>query len=152
MAHTIVVGNAKPYFSKEDGYLDAGWVVEDAKRNDAPTFPNDEVTGNSNSRSPSYISWYDFCEDAGIHDLFYDEDEGLIQPHPGCNLLHREHLLIVQAALEKRRKATDKPPGFEGPNGEDKGKYDATLARLIWLEFWMRWALENCEIPALENR
>jgi len=28
---------------------------------------------------------------------------------------------------------------------------DATLARLTWLEFWIRWALDNCEHPAIYN-
>jgi hypothetical protein len=151
MGYTITIGNAKPRFSKEDGYLEARWVVEDAASDDAPTFPHDELTKNTNSRSPSYSGWSEFCQEAGIYELFYHDYEGLIRPHPGCKLLQKEHWLLVQAALEKRRRVSDKLPGFEGWRGEDTGKYDYVLARLMWLEFWMRWALERCETPAIEN-
>lgn len=161
MGYTITIGNAKPVHSKEDGYLDARWVVEGVSRDDAPTFPNDDMTGNSNERSPSYTGWADFCRAAGIYDLFYNDDDGLIRPHPGCVMLSEHHLTTVQAALQKWRTHSTKPPGFTGwpkrdpATGQtvtpDEGKYDSTLARLMWLEWWMRWALANCETPAVEN-
>jgi hypothetical protein len=161
MGYSITIGNAKPEFSKDDGYLMAMWTVDAVQLPEAPTFPHDELTGNSNGRSPSYTGWAEFCREAGIYDLFLEKYEGLMTPHPGCKLLQKEHLLIVQAALEKRKRTASLPPGFCGwPNlnkdtgkmeHPDDGKYDAILARLIWLEFWMKWALENCETPAIEN-
>jgi hypothetical protein len=161
MGYNINVGNAKPEFSKDDGELYAHWTVDGATSPDAPTFPHDEMTGNGNGRSPSYSAWADFCRDAGIYDLFLEKYEGLMSSHPGCKMLQSEHLLIVQAALVKWKRTATLPPGFCGwpeHNREtgtwespDEGKYDSTLARLMWLEFWMKWALENCETPAIEN-
>jgi hypothetical protein len=161
MGYTIRIGNAKPEFSKEDDELHACWSVEGMASDDAPTFSHDEMTGNGNARSPSYSGWADFCREAGIYDMFLEKYEGLLDPHPGCKMLKDHHLTQVQAALQRWRPRTDKPPGFEGwpelnkATGEyeaiDRGKYDSTLARLIWLEFWMTWALKNCETPAIEN-
>jgi hypothetical protein len=161
MGYNIYIGDAKPEFSKDDGELWARWTVNGMALPDAPTFPNDEVTGNGNCRSPSYVGWSEFCEAVGLHDLFLEKWEGLMGEHPGCKMLHKEHLLQVQAALEKWKRTATKDPGFSGwpkhnPDTNqwetpDDGKYDHNLARLIWLEFWMRWALENCETPAIAN-
>ena len=161
MGYTIKIGNAKPDFSKEDGRLSARWVVENANNENAPTFPNDEMTGNSNTRSPSYSAWYNFCKDAGIYDHFYDDRGWLIGGHPGCILITEEHLKIVGDARATRESMVTKPAGFCGfpvMNQEtekweypDDGKYDATLARLIWLDWWLKWAFANCETPAIEN-
>lgn len=161
MGYTITIGNAKPEFSKDDGELWARWTVDGKTSSEAPTFPNDEMTGNSNSRSPSYTAWAEFCTEAGFHDLFLEKYEGLMAEHPGCKMLLPEHLLIVQAALAKWKRTATKQPGFCGWGKfneitqkwetPDEGKYDHTLARLLWLEFWMRWALDNCETPAIEN-
>ena len=70
--------------------------------------------------------------------------------------------MIVRAALEKRRRESTLPPGFWGMDkfdrekqawvpSPDAGKRDPILARLLWLDFWMGWALANCETPAVEN-
>lgn len=151
MGYIINIGNAVPRHSKEYGELYARWAVEDATSGDAPTFPHDEVTGNSNSRSPSYTGWHEFCRKAGIEDLWYDKNEGLLREHPGCFILTPTHHARVKEALERWRAHATLPPGFSGWHGEDDGKYDAILARLIWLEWWMDWALKNCETPAVEN-
>lgn len=151
MGYTITIGNAKPEFSKNDGELWARWSVDGKTSDEAPTFPHDEMTGNSNSRSPSYTGWADFCRAVGLYDMFLEKWEGLMSEHPGCKMLQPEHLLQVQAALTKWKRTATLPPGFEGWRGEDAGKHDPMLARLLWLEFWMKWALENCETPAIEN-
>jgi len=54
----------------------------------------------------------------------------------------------VESALFSYEKI--KPPGFN-PEGttEDTAQFDAVLARLIWLDYWIRWAFENCETPAI---
>jgi len=161
MGYNITIGNAIPEFSKEDGELYACWVVEGACSNDAPTFPNDLMTGNTNSRSPSYTGWNDFCEESGLYDLFYRKWEGLIYNHPGCVPITQEHYQEVYNALERRKNKATKPPGFccdsqwDKENKvwvtQDEDKYDYILARLMWLEYWMKWALENCETPAIQN-
>lgn len=161
MGYTFKIGNAVPKFSKDDGYLDARWEVEPATSEEAPTFPHDEMTGNGNDRSPSYSGWADFCRDTGIYDVFYDEHGHLLAGHPGCVMLQQSDLQRVREAREKWQKMATLPPGFEGfPEFDketqkwgspDEGKYDGYLARLIWLEWWMAWALKNCETPAVEN-
>jgi len=164
MGYDIRIGNAVPVHSKEDGQLYATWSVEPEAHEDAPTFPNDEMTRNTNSRHPSYSGWDNFCRDADIHSLFYNKEyhDGLFDQHPGCVLLTQDHYTTVAVALENRRRVATLPAGFAGypefntatqkwdPHS-DEGKYDATLARLIWLEYWIKWALENCETPAIEN-
>ena len=161
MGYSITIGNAVPEFSKEDGELYACWVVEGACSDDAPTFPNDVMTGNSNRRSPSYSGWGDFCRETGLYDLFYKEWEGLIYNHPGCKPITQEHYQEVYDALERYKEKATKLPGFSGYSKWDKNlqlwitadedKYDFILPRLMWLEFWMKWALENCETPAIRN-
>lgn len=161
MGYTFKIGNAVPEFSKEDDILSARWRVEAATHEKAPTFPNDEMTGNSNSRSPSYTAWHEFCKEAKIMDIFYDERGRLHAGHPGCVKLTSDMLRKVSNAKAEFERIVTKPAGFcgfpihnkETNNWEypDEGKYDSTLARLVWLEWWMSWALNNCETPAIEN-
>lgn len=158
MSYSIYIGNAVPHFEKDDDYLLAEWRVQLASHPDAPTFPHDTLTGNSNSRHPSYSGWANFCDAAGLADLFRDKYTGLMREHPGCQLLKESHYHVVKEALDRWKASSDKPPGFADDkivDGKwtlvDKDKYDPILARLIWLEWWMRWALDNCETPAIFN-
>lgn len=162
MGYNIGIGNAVPEFDHDE--LRARYDVPSVEREDAPTFPGDEMTGKGNYRYPGYGQWADFCREAGIYDLFLDRDSGeaLLQEHPGIARLHADHLTRIRAALEKRRRESSKPPGF-GANevfnkelqawepSPDADKYDPILARLIWLEYWMDWALRECERPAIYN-
>jgi hypothetical protein len=116
---------------------------------EAPKFVNDEMTGNGNSRHPSYSGWSNFVDACGLTDLFYNKTNGLMREHSGCADIDVTHLKIVKGALDAWPRT--KEPGFSGWNGEDQDKYDAVLARLIWLEWWMRWAIENCKRPCLSN-
>jgi hypothetical protein len=127
--------------------------VENAEHPDAPAFG--EPTDHTNERWPSYTAWRDFCKEVGLVDLFYNKNSGLIAQHPGACELTQVHLDEIARALEHRRASNgDKEPGFEDetPEGEliDTGK-DAQLARLVWLEYWVRWALRNCEHPIFRN-
>ena len=153
MGYTFVIGNAVPHFDQEDfPHLTARWHVERITNPSAPEFLNDTLTGKSNSRSPSYSGWADFCRSVGLYDFFFDSGGHLKAGHPGCIGITEGDWQIVRAALDKRRAAATLPPGFEKDylyDGPDN--YDYHLARLIWLEWWMRWALDNCETPAIEN-
>lgn len=151
MGYDIRIGNAVPFHSKEYGELYAKWTVQRDSHAFAPTFLNDEMTGSSNCRSPSYGAWAEFSRKMGLYDFFYDDTEGLLRQHPGCQMITQEHLDQVQAALIRYQGSTDKKPGFYGWDDLDTGEYDGHLARIIWLEWWMRWALANCETPAIEN-
>ena len=137
-------------------------IAKGAVSDDAPTFPGDELTSNSSSRSPSYSGWHDFCRETGLTELFYSEESGLLREHPGCVVLTSDHLTEIAAALDRYR--TMHPgarPGWRehidggdwlrGPFKPETEGLDGNLARLIWLEWWTRWALANCKVPALWN-
>jgi hypothetical protein len=152
MGYTFTIGNASPKFSKDDfPYLSARWEVEGATHPDAPVFPNDEMTGNSNSRSPSYTVWSDFARETGLYQFFYDDRGHLNAVHPGCIGLTKEDADLISAALARYQVSALLPPGFEGWDYNGPARYDYHLARLIWLDWWVRWAVENCETPAMEN-
>lgn len=130
-------------------------IIEEIRRPDAPTFPNDEMTGNSNGRHPAYSAWGEFCRDTGLYGLFFDDFDGLMREHPGHAQLTREHWVIIHTALDTWRSShPDATPGFEKFSWEreepDVG-YDAILARRVWLEWWVRWSLENCEHAGIYN-
>lgn len=154
MGYTIKIGNAIPHFSKDDGYLDARWEVALASNDDAPAFG--EPTDKENQRWPSYTAWANSMRALGLYDLFLERDEGLMSPHPGCKLITKEHLDQVRSAVADRRtKNGGKPAGFFGYDNDnhqeiDNGN-DPDLARGVWLEYWMAWAIDNCETPAIEN-
>ncbi len=153
MGYTFTIGNAVPVHSKEYfPELSASWEVESATSDQSPSFQNDELTGNSNSRSPSYTAWADFCRTVGLYEFFYTPDGHLFAGHPGCLGITQEDAALVTAALHRYQAHAVLPPGFEGW-GDYTGppRYDAHLARLLWLEWWMRWAVENCETPAIQN-
>lgn len=161
MGCDIKIGNATPEFGNEYGELWAKWSVASAASEEAPTFPGDEMTGNGNCRSPSYRAWSEFCRSAGIYEAFFDEHGNLIGGHPGCILITEDHLTAVRAASKRMKAAATKPPGFCGYSNfdhdsgkwitPDEGVYDHNLARIIWLEWWLEWAVKNCETPAIQN-
>lgn len=156
MAYNIYIGNAVPV--EQDGEWSVR--VENATRHDAPAFPFDGMTGHSNRRSPGYTQWSDFCDAAGLSDLFFNEDAGLMREHPGCTALRPEHLAAVRAArVEWGITHPAAVPGWdwsphaikaEGADDGIRGR-DGVMARLVWLEWWMEWALRECERPALFN-
>lgn len=162
MSYTIKVGNAEVVANKEDfPELRADWYVKEITLPEAPSLPNDEYTGQTNVRSPSYSGWSDFCEAVGLYDLFYDRDEGFFANHPGCFGITQEAADLVTEALERykatvtrnaaRQNREPLPPGFDPDDHDGAPLYDPQYARLIWLEFWMQWAMKNCETPAIAN-
>lgn len=157
MGYNFIIGNAVPHFDTSDfPYLDARFIVEVVEHEQAPVFPHDTLTGKTNMRCPSYSAWADFCQTTGIYKLFYTESGHLVAGHPGCIGITRQDVEDVSIALARYKKHASRPPGFAPPRPpgfeEDyKGNYDAHFARLIWLEYWMRWAVEHCELPAIQN-
>lgn len=150
MGYTIRIGNAVPEFSKDHNELWAEWRVKAESNEWAPKFVNDDLTGNSNERSPSYSAWREFTRVVGLEDLFFKDYEGLMSSHPGCKMFTQQHLDEVQTALIKYQAKATLPPGFDDWESTEP-THDGWLARLIWLEWWMRWALANCETPAIYN-
>ncbi len=155
MGYDIYIGNAElQKWDEGDFHV----VVGSVKLEEAPSFPNDPFTGKGNSRHPGYSGWHDFCRAVGLDELFFDEDRGLMRSHPGTFAITKEHLAEVRLAKENWFKNhPNMTPGFEKDDflkeeyQQDIKNADPMMARLLWLEFWMDWALNNCEHPAIHN-
>lgn len=164
MSYSILIGNAEieSSWDVEDGCF-AQWAVSGHSEPDAPNFPFDGMTENSNGRHPGYSQWADFCRATGLHELFYGATGGILNRHPGCVPLTAGMLETVRSALAQwKARHPDAIPGwnydpeymsFKGSRHVDDGVRgrDGNLARLLWLEWWMQWALTNCERPAISN-
>jgi hypothetical protein len=70
--------------------------------------------------------------------------------HPGLEPIRPADLEQVQEALANKYRWA----GLAAvPGRKDdwvQGRYDM-LESLTWLEWWMNWALENCQWPAIHN-
>lgn len=131
MGYNITIGNAVPVFGKDYfPELNADWEVEGVTHENAPAFG--EPTDYTNQRWPSYTAWSGFVDDTGLREWHNEKFER----HPGCVGLTAEDVEIVSNALTNYV-----------PQGEEDWNYN----RLVWLEYWVRWAVENCETPAIEN-
>lgn len=145
MGYTITIGELEVNKSPDDG-LDCDCISFSAvgvKHDDAPAFG--EPTDRTNSRWPSYSAWVGAMRDAGLEDVFFDRGN-LIGGHPGVRLVTQELVNVVSAALaEWKADHPESVAAFEGENA------DNVLCRLIWLDYWLKWALANCETPVIAN-
>ncbi len=155
MGYNIMIGNAilNP-LDEEWDELKRTYSVEIVRHDNAPAFG--EPTDHENQRWPSYSTWADMSRETGLYDMFFNEETGIMRKHPGCFRLYPDHLTQVKAAIEKRKRQTgNRPAGYWDQDEKtwentDNGK-DYWLIRLIWLEYWIEWALNNCKLPAIEN-
>lgn len=171
MGYTIQIGEACFDGCKADAYMRV-WAEPQA-HDDAPTFPNDGMTGNGNSRSPSYTAWSGFCRDAGLYGMFFGldgrrnpymepdpnshRDVPIMADHPGFAVINEQDVLAVKHALDQHiAQHGELTPGFRpwGERDEDAPENSmacATRARLIWLHYWVDWAVKNCRWPVIAN-
>lgn len=172
MGYDILIGEAEPYFPSPDEMeydREPRFKVNLRSHPDAPEFPGDDMTGKGNRRSPGYSAWSDFIVEVGLYDLFFGarssersptRDTCLMRDHPGIAMLRPEDLVEIRQARErweaKPWRAEERIPGwdptlklFEDREGDPR--YDGYLARLLWLEWWIGWALDNCKVPAMYN-
>lgn len=159
MGYTLTIGEAKP--CPPDPSDEPGgsftWDVDEMSHDDAPRAPNDANPG-ANFRWPSYGVWADFARDVGLYDMLIDRDgEGTLMPrHPGIAPLYPWHRDRVSAALADFRakhpaavaRFSDNPMGGDA---DPMAGANASLARLEWLDWWIRWAIDNCKHPAMSN-
>jgi hypothetical protein len=162
MGYNLTIGEAVIECSDD-------WIRIGADHITHPDAPDHcPYTGKGNSRSPSYGAWHDFCKEAGIYQLFYgsgwDRDQRRYIPaedfyretiwlddHPGCAVIVPADLGYIRSARIQRESANGgRSPGFWTEDGADNGT-DPVLARLLWLEFWVEWALNNCKNPIIAN-
>ncbi len=158
MGYTIAIGNASVVHYRDGETLIARWEVERTSHDSAPDFPNDP-NGKTNLRMPSYGVWEEFCRDTGIWRCFYDDDGNVRSGYPGTRVLTQADLALVRQARTTREKQYSKPTGFNKDQPRSNVVvqlrprteiYDADLARLMWLEYWIGWAIHHCDTPAIE--
>lgn len=167
MGYNLIIGELTAEAQEEYVRLWADGVRHD----EAPAFG--EHTDHTNSRDPSYSTWAEFCRSCGIEELFYGSgwsredrrykecsedfhrERPLLSEHPGAAPIYEADAAFVEKALASHKeKNPDAKPGFsDGWTGPIPGKegLDPTLARLEWLAYWMRWAVDNCKQPVLAN-
>ena len=122
MGYTIEIGQA--VVSDINGYYSVD--VRPEKHPNAPAFG--EPTDRTNARWPSYTAWAQFILEAGLPQDLIGED------HPGNRVITEELYQTVKHSLDT--------VDFKNPHN---------LNRAIWLEYWMRWALDNCDNPIITN-
>lgn len=143
MGYTITIGELRVDADPSVGTDEDGiWMTADGVTNeDAPAFG--EPTDHSNSRWPSYSAWADTMRDVGLYEHFFYGGT-LLGGHPGVRLVTPALVSVVSTALDTYRYSHDESPAF----GTNVG---ANLCRLIWLDYWMRWAISNCKVPVIAN-
>jgi hypothetical protein len=146
MSYDIYIGNAVPRADEDRFY----WDVEEVTLPDAPEWPSPDdmpdISGKTNGRHPGYGQMSDWADRVGLTDLWFAQwGEGLLSPHPGCTPLKPDHLAGVREALARFK---EKHPNVQPGWGDDLA---GDLARLVWYEWWMAWALNHCEHPAVYN-
>lgn len=142
MGYDIVIGE-RVRAGRDAKECGREFEVERVELAHAPCFDLDDLTGHSNHRAPSYTVWGQFADEVGLHDFFFGTS-GVMRDHPGVELLAEAHLKTVRKAVERWGRSHQLPPGWG--QGQDPQK-----ARLIWLEWWIDWALRTCKVPAIEN-
>ena len=155
MGYSIVIGELEVEKHWDDG-IDSSCISFKARgehHDEAPAFG--EPTDHENQRWPSYGAWSDCMKDAGMHDLFFDEGR-LIGGHPGVRLITKD----LYSEFSKRKKAFETRHPNATPtygkadilNGDPSNpECNSTYCRIVWLDYWMKWALENCETPVIAN-
>jgi hypothetical protein len=139
MGLDITIGNRIETTSDEDGKpLSVVRMVELAE---APNFPGDTWTRNRNTRDMTYAAWEAFDRATGLSSVF------------GLDVTRKALHPLAPKDLESIRDARlcwqDQHPDATPMLGNECAPYDAHLARLLWFEWWMDWALKNCEKPAI---
>lgn len=140
---------------------------------DAPAFG--EPTDHENQRWPSYSGWEDFVQAVSEYTpefalRFGQWERGNTRPntvlrkHPGVYRLWSKDVVLVEKALKSyllfkhgmtlsdlKMGEYPLPKWGDGFMSEDQNNGDQNLARLVWLHYWVKWAVENCTTPVFYN-
>jgi hypothetical protein len=158
MAYDITIGEAY-IVERDEGDLEVQARSRTLKS--APAFPGDPYP-HQNYRNPAYDVFDAWIKAVGLSDLFKDPDDGLMRAHRGCFRIRLKHARQISKALEACRAAHPNGlPGWCGckdcdvfrrnPLKAHDTRMDPELARLIWFDWWFRWALKNCKKPVIFN-
>lgn len=126
-------------------YCTISLSVIDEEHEDAPAFG--EPTDRSNQRWPSYSNWHNFIEKFNLSDVFNDEEKGLLREHPGISLITQWHKKRIDEEYEAfMRRYPNAKASYETDSLNDE-----YLVRMVWLRYWVDWALSNCKVPSFYN-
>jgi hypothetical protein len=141
MGYTIGIGQLVTEHYDET-YV--GYGVEGAHHDEAPAFG--EPTDFTNARWPSYSSWQDALFETGTEKVFFTPTGHVIGEHPGFREITQELYDEFKTNMT----------AFEDKHPDIKATYKGTVndgryCRLVWLDYWLKWALANCENPVIVN-
>lgn len=153
MTITITIGE-KCWHDEIDG-----WSVDRTHHPGAPVFNNDEATEPlANWRYINIPVWHSMAEECGITAWLSDRQTGLLAESQTdvVRPLSEDDFGIVNNAYLLRSAFREGKPGWDAEFDEEElgqvplnTRHDEYLARLMWLRFWIRWALDNCEEPSV---
>jgi len=158
MGYTLMIGEAE--LDRYDDGLDSSLSISVSNQKDEKAPAYGEPTDFTNSRWPSYSSWRNAMKFVGLEDIFWNEENGLIRHHPGCQLLTIEHKQIIDKAYEDfYKKYPTCKAGYSPLINNNEGVFHDTswpeengmATRLEWLKYWVDWAIENCKNPIFYN-
>ncbi len=149
MGYNIHIGNAELDPDVDEYDTQYRVTVAAMSHAEAPCAPGDTNPG-QNIRWPSYAAWADFARFVGLYELLLDrksDEPALMAEHPGCAVLRKRHVERIELALKHLKDAfPDAVASFQSER-----ERDYQLARLEWLAWWSRWAIEHCKLPAIYN-
>lgn len=163
MGYSLSIGELVVEFDNDEDCPRVNCSAKIFQHDNAPAFG--EPTDTESQRWPSYSSWANFCRFVDLYDLFfgknekgeYTRDDALIQHHPDCIPLTEKHRREINAAYDNfkikypaARATYGNPKSMLEPD-EDNPEENGQLCRLVWLHYWVNWALDNCEKPVFEN-
>jgi hypothetical protein len=159
MGYNLTIGEACVDYNVDDSWFEQDYndysirvEARSEKHDAAPAFG--EPTDHTNQRWPSYTAWHNFCKFTNLYDLFYDDNERTLRGgHPGVMPVTKHMLFRVKKAkMQLKGKYPNLRAEYDVPDiSEEEDMANGALCRLLWLEYWFEWALENCEQPVLTN-
>ena len=139
MGYSIIIGEARTCNQCGDYDEHPHYSIDEVTDPRAPA--DGSPTDRTNERWPSYGAWSDFTTETNLRDLFWNETTGIMREHPGCYPLTGDHAWTIRKAAEDYE--------FMLQRTHSTDTYQ--LGRLRWLDWWVRWALDNCEHPSIRN-
>lgn len=146
MGYSITIGELSIDAAPEDG-VECSCINFSAKGvaiEGSPAYG--EPTDGTNQRWPSYSSWSNHLENAGLYDVFFFGGH-LIGGHPGVRLVTKE---LLERISKAKADLESEHPNIEATM-QPYTDINGTYCRVIWLEYWCKWAIENCTVPVIAN-
>jgi hypothetical protein len=138
----------------------SSWDVQRETSPEAPVFPNDVcLEPKANWRFVNYPAWKSMAEEVGLTKWLTDKDTGILHKNDEVTPITEDHYRMISEAYLLRSAFAEGRPGWDSEEWDEETlgarpqvpgtHYDKYLARLMWLRFWVRWALDHCQEPSV---